>query len=356
MKKILITAYNLDIGGIETSLINLLKNLDYDKFDVTLVLENKIGVFVDKVPNKVKLIDYNLSHSKNVLYRKIKNRLKLVLWKIKHKNKYDFSICYATHSFVGSKIALNASKKNVIWIHGNYCKYFEYNQNKINSFFKKINLNKFKNYVFVSNENKEEINKYYKLDGNQFVINNIIDGDQIIKNSKEKIEIKKSSIPTFLNVGRHDEAQKKLSRIITASKKLKEDGYKFKILIVGDGPDTNYYKNLVKNNNLEDIFQFLGKKSNPFPYFRVSEAVLLSSLYEGYPVVFNEARVLNIPIITTKVSDYKEIDNKYGIVVNQDNIYNGMKQFLDNGFNIKNKFDYNKYNKEIIKKIYKIID
>ena len=35
MKKILITGYNLDIGGIETSLINLLKNLDTQKYDIT---------------------------------------------------------------------------------------------------------------------------------------------------------------------------------------------------------------------------------------------------------------------------------------------------------------------------------
>ena len=38
-KKILIASYNLDFGGIETSLINLLKNMDLKKYDVTLVLE-----------------------------------------------------------------------------------------------------------------------------------------------------------------------------------------------------------------------------------------------------------------------------------------------------------------------------
>ena len=37
-KNILITAYSLDLGGIETSLINLLKNIDYKNYDVTLIL------------------------------------------------------------------------------------------------------------------------------------------------------------------------------------------------------------------------------------------------------------------------------------------------------------------------------
>lgn len=53
-KKILIAAYNLDIGGIEISLINLLKNINYEKYDITLVLEKKKGVFLDEVPKQIK--------------------------------------------------------------------------------------------------------------------------------------------------------------------------------------------------------------------------------------------------------------------------------------------------------------
>ena len=43
-KRILIASYNLDYGGIETSLVNLLKNIDLSRFEVTLVLERKEGV------------------------------------------------------------------------------------------------------------------------------------------------------------------------------------------------------------------------------------------------------------------------------------------------------------------------
>ena len=208
----------------------------------------------------------------------------------------------------------------------------------------------------MSNENKREINKYYKITGNQFVINNIINGDKIIEDSNLDAKIESFNVPVFLNIGRHDEPQKKLTRIIYAAKKLKEEGYKFKILMIGDGPDSEYYKDLIKKKNLNDIFIFKGKKKNPFPYYKKADAIVLSSLYEGYPVVFNEARVLSVPIITTKVSDYEDIEGKYGIVVDQENIYDGMKNFLETGFIIKNKFDYIKYNKNIIRKISKIIE
>ena len=356
MKKILITAYNLDIGGIETALINLLKKLDLNKYQITLVLEKKEGIFVNQVPSGIEVIDYNLCYSKNIIYRKIKNRLKLLFWKALHKNKYNYSICFATHSIPGALIALNGSNNNAIWLHGNYCNFFDYDLNRINEFFKKIKLSKFKNYVFVSHENKNETLKYYKLEGNIYIINNIIDGDNIIKKSKEEIEYKKPNKTVFVNVSRHDEYQKKITRIIEASKKLFEDGFDFELLLIGDGPDTQMYKKLVKKYHLENNIKFLGKKSNPFPYYKISDACVLSSQSEGYPVVFNEARVLNIPLITTKVSDYQDIDNLYGIVVEQDKIYDGMKKFLNEGFVIKKKFDYKEYNKDIISKIDSLIN
>ena len=356
MKKILITAYNLDIGGIETALINLLKKLYLNKYQITLVLEKKEGIFVNQIPSGIEVIDYNLCYSKNIIYRKIKNRLKLLFWKALHKNKYDYSICFATHSIPGALIALNGSNNNAIWLHGNYCNFFDYDLNRINGFFKKIKLSKFKNYVFVSHENKNETLKYYKLEGNIYIINNIIDGDNIIKKSKEEIEYKKPNKTVFVNVSRHDEYQKKITRIIEASKKLFEDGFDFELLLIGDGPDTQMYKKLVKKYHLENNIKFLGKKSNPFPYYKISDACVLSSQSEGYPVVFNEARVLNIPLITTKVSDYQDIDNLYGIVVEQDKIYDGMKKFLNEGFVIKKKFDYKEYNKDIISKIDSLIN
>ena len=101
----------------------------------------------------------------------------------------------------------------------------------------------------------------------------------------------------------------------------------------------------------------LGKKSNPYKYIVNSSAMVLSSVREGYPVVFIESMVLNVPIITTNVSDAKkDIEGKYGIVVSNDDnsIYYGMKEFLDNGFTIKNKFDYLKFNENIEKEVIEV--
>ena len=71
------------------------------------------------------------------------------------------------------------------------------------------------------------------------------------------------------------------------------------------------------------------------------------------------SKVFNVPIITTNVSDAKkDIDKKYGIVTNNnfDSYYKSLKTFLDNGFELKEKFDYKKYNENILKNIYELID
>ena len=113
---------------------------------------------------------------------------------------------------------------------------------------------------------------------------------------------------------------------------------------------------MVHNYQLEDIILFLGKKTNPYPYFRMADCVLLTSDYEGYPVVFLESFILNVPLITTKVSDYNEVEGKFGFVTSKDieDIYDKMKLFIEEGYVIKEKFDVEKYNSDIINILEKI--
>lgn len=352
MKKLLFAAYSLDIGGIEKALVTLTNKLQEIGYDVTIGLEKKQGVFLEELNKNIHIIEYAPNESKNVLKRKFINFYKRIKFILKYKNKFDFSACYATYSLASSFISRVASKNAALWGHADYLTLFEGNVEKVNDFFKKRKYSKFKKIVFVSREGKESFIKIFpEMAQNTIVCNNLIDNKKIEEMSKEKIEFKKDECKvTFLNVGRHDEKQKKLSRIIEVAKKLEKDGYKFKILFIGEGPDTDKYKEIVHKYQLEDNILFLGKKTNPYPYFNIADCVLLTSDYEGYPVVFLESFILNVPLITTKVSDYKEVDGKFGFVTNKDieDIYDKMKMFIENGYVIKEKFDAEKYNSDII--------
>ena len=359
MKKIIFAAYSMDVGGIEKALVTITNYLCEKGYKITIVLEKKQGVFLKEINPQINIIEYNPSESENILKRKIINLFKRLKFIVKYKNKFDFSASFATYSLVSSFVSRVASKNNYLWGHADYLTLFNKDKQKVKEFFEERSYSKFKKIVFVSNEGKESfIDVFPEMKEKTMVCNNIIDAEKIIKMSEEKIDTNKDKEITFLNVGRHEEIQKKLTRLIEASKLLKDDGYDFKVLLVGDGPDNDLYRKKVKENNLEENILFLGKKENPYPYFKISDCVILTSEYEGYPVVFLESFILNKPLITTKVSDYKEVEEGRGLTTTKDvkDIYEKMKYFIENGFQITKEFDSKKYNEEIYNKIENLIE
>ena len=198
----------------------------------------------------------------------------------------------------------------------------------------------------LKNDDYEKIITQYNQDVDEIEFN------KIIKDRSKKTKI-------FLNVGRHDEKQKKLSRLISAAKMLDDDGYDFKVLFVGKGEDTERYVNQVYESGLQGKIIFLGPKSNPYPYFKKSDCIVMTSDFEGYPVVYVEAMILEKVIITTDVSDSKfEIEDKYGFVCSKEisDIYQTMKKFIEDGYEIKTKFNPDIYNKNIISKVENFIN
>lgn len=358
MKKLLFAAYSLDIGGIETALVTLVNQLQKMGYEVTIVLEKKQGIFLEKVNPNIPIVEYRPSESKNRIKRKIANLLKRINFIFRYQNKFDFSACFATYSNAASFVSRVASKNSCLWGHADYLALFNQEEEAVKKFFIEKKYNQFKHIVFVSREGKESFLKIFpEMKEKTIVCNNMIDGEQIIKMANEKIEMQKDEEKvTFINVGRHEEKQKRLTRIIYAAKKMKKENDKFKILLIGDGPENEFYKELVEKEGVEDVIFFLGKKQNPYPYFKIADCVLLTSEYEGYPVVFLESFILNKPIITTKVSDYEEVEQGYGLVTekNEQEIYEAMKTFLEKGYQIEKKFDVKQYNEEIIKKLEQI--
>lgn len=348
-KKVLFAAKDLKIGGIEKALVTLLNYL-VDKYEITLVLEKKEGELLRQLDYKVKVEEYTPSTIRFVPLRKVLNFINRIRAIYRYKNKFDISVSYTTYSLPSSFIARIASENNILWCHTDYSVYFKNNEKMMAEFFEKIKFYEFKKMVFVSKAAMKSFLKVFPtMENKLYQCNNLINYKHIQDLSMESIDLKKDDIYTFLNVGRHEERAKRLTRIIEASRKLKEEGYKFRVLFVGDGEETNYYKDLTNGYELNDYILFTGRKTNPYPYFNISDCVILSSDYEGYPVVFLESFVLNKPIITTNVSDYNDVENGRGIISKKtiNGIYESMKKMIDSGYQISNEFNGEKYNKDI---------
>lgn len=277
-------------------------------------------------------------------------------------------------------------------------------------FVKKIVKNNIRKIVFVSKKSRETFNnivdKEYIVKNNikTFNIKNHIDGENIISKSNEFKEIEndtkyeqlkeiikehnKNGNIIFLNVGRHSKeknlitlvkvfnniiknSEKKEKENRNENQKQKEDEYgdnilkkKIYLLMVGDGKETKELIKYVEENKLTDRIIFLGNKKNPYPYFKMADYVILTSLNEGYPVVFQEAMILDKKIITTDVSDavidIKEQQRGYIISFDEKNMKNEIIEIVkkeeqqENGIKLK-KYNYIEENNINNDKIYKDI-
>ena len=189
------------------------------------------------------------------------------------------------------------------------------------------------------------------------IIANYVDGEHIIKKSKESIsENIFNDKFTFINIANHVEEYKNISSIIRVCNLLKNK-YSFQLLLIGSGPDTDMYRTLIKQYNLENHVLLLGTKANPYPYLVQSQCLIFSSKYEGYGMVLDEARVLGIPIISSDCGASKEIVNKNNgfIYYTEQELEQAMISFLENEKQFKQEFKYEKFNDKITKEILNIL-
>lgn len=316
-KELLFSINDLRVGGIETAIINLLNNIDYKKYNVTLVMEEKTGVLLKNVNKNVKVQELKVSNNKNVIIRKGINFIRKLNFSILNYYKFDFSCCYATYSLSANKIALTASKNNSIYVHSNY-RYIYKDKTEFKNFFNCRNISSFRRIIFVANEAEKDFIKIYpELKNKCLVLNNFIDPDKILKLSTEKIsETHPKNKKLFVFIGRLDDSSKKVSRAINLLKSLSD----VNLLIVGDGPDRKMYEDLVTKNDLSKRVTFVGQKTNPYPYIKLADYIILTSDYEGFPVTYLEAITLHKRILTTiDVSDESiNIGKDYATIISMD--------------------------------------
>ena len=182
MKNIAIFTDNLNTGGIQKSIVNLLNNLDYNKYQVDLYLFNNKNFY--DLPKMVNLI-YLEKPNKFLKFIPFKTVYKFYKPNLKEK-KYDVSIdfdSYQMHTAIGA-LKCNSYKK-VIWVHNDiYIKLKEETKYKILHFFFKSKYKMFDSFVAVSEGALNSFKKLYNYRNKQYyVIPNYID----TKENKSKL-------------------------------------------------------------------------------------------------------------------------------------------------------------------------
>lgn len=357
MKKIIFFGYTLEVGGAEKVLcdyINILK----DKYKIDLCLLQNIGEFKKDIPKSVNIIELRKGNLTYIPFRYFSFWRRYVINKIVKKGNYDVAIGFLEGRSATWVADINKNIKKIAFIHNDVNKFdIGISEKEILDTYNKIDK-----IITVSEVAKESFCKKYNFKKeNVQVLYNLIDEKNILEKSKENIE--KNEVFTFVNVGKMRK-QKRQDRLVEIARDLKKEGYKFKIQIIGNGPEENNIKNLVKEYNVQDVVDLKGLQLNPYPYIKDADVVVVSSDFEGYSIAIKEALLLKKVVISTDVSGVKEMfeDGKYGIItkVDTEDLKNKMRDVLDKKIDLKNieknleNFDCG--NKKIVKKLERIIN
>lgn len=299
MKNIAIFTDNLKVGGIQKSVVNMLNNIDYKKYNVDLYLFDKDNFYEVNDKANIIYLDKVKSFYKFMPFKIVKKILKINILDKEYDISIDFD-SYQMHTAIG---ALSAnSKKKAIWIHNDIkIKLKEEFKYRVLHFFFKNKYKYFDAYCAVSKGALDSFRKLYNYKNKEYrVIPNYINTIEIKDKLKEKCDLKVDNKKlNIVSVGRLCH-QKGYDIMLNNIKELLNYRNDFHLYIIGSGPDKEKLDNLVNKYELNDYVTFLGNQKNPFKYMYEMDLFYLSSRYEGQGMVILEARSVGLDILIPK--------------------------------------------------------
>ena len=319
-KKLLFVNGHLGVGGVEKSLIDLLRALDYSKYEVDLLLLEDKGVYIEMLPSSVRVILYETPKAFGPLvsiickslvhfdYSYVFFRLIYILapyfgsWMYKFlrpvlgiRKYYDCAIAYRVGMPNDIVSLVINSRKKICWWHNGECNYNARGIMHINKMW-----NNMDSIVAVSNGCKDMIREKFEFDKDIYVIPNIIDVDAIISLAGNHNPYNDNVSLRIVTLGRLC-WEKHIEDVPFIAKKLVNNGLDFfKWYIIGDGAKKEEIESKIHQLNLEDYVIMLGRKSNPYPYVKYADIMMHSSYIEAHCLTLLEAMSLHTPCVATK--------------------------------------------------------
>lgn len=397
-KKILFSRGEMRVNGISFSLLNLLNFIDYDNYDISVMVSSiknpEQEELVNRIDKNVRIFYRNSTNNFTFgehIQQMYRNRFgyKKIFYPMYRREflrsygevGFDYILDFDGYNSFFSLIILQDDKaRKGIWQHSDMLAEqqlrFPWLEN-IFKLYKYYDLVISCSYEIMLVNRKNLIKRYCAYDQFKY-IKNFIDAKRVIEGSKENVirvyngqtflavneettngcintklipycsETVKDKIYRFVTVGRLS-PEKNHTNLIAGFNKLYKDNPNVYLYILGDGPLKKKLVQQIKRLNLDNHVILTGNVKNPFAILKHCDCFILPSLHEGQPVVINEARVMHMPIIVSNFSSVKGalMDNGQLIInTDEESIYNGLTAFINHEVPSDYCFDADQYNQE----------
>lgn len=314
-QKILFINGHLNAGGVERSLVDILKHMDYTKYAVDLLLLEDTGDYAVELPPEVHVLFRDLHNTYGgfalsvrrciaardwmclrlrtlFLLRKIwgSRALKSAATLLLGEHHYDCVIGFRPG--ICSDLAaysVQADRKITWWHHGE----FYVDRVAYGAMCSRMDA-----VAVVSRACREMLQDYLpELADKLICVPNMLDASAILQ-KVEHTPYAKNDL-CIVSVGRFA-PEKHFESIVPAAKALQAMNLAFMWHIVGDGSERARVEMLITENGLKDYVILEGSKTNPYPYMKYADLFVHPSYIESQGLTVLEAMALGVPCIVTK--------------------------------------------------------
>ena len=345
-KKIAFVNKALWYGGIETSLITLLDRMDYEKYDVTLILFRAVFDFdlKERINKHCRLIvldrdetaTFEIGYKYSKLYHFTEPcdnpswKHKMMLWAVpgvmwlenelyikyaKRMLKNEQFDTVVIYSDVVGEISVRAIKAN------KYLMFYHHGAMR-HVYHEKTAYKKCEKIVAVSKNLAEALKEFHPEYKDKVTsIHNLTDVEGIRKKGMQPLEETFDDAKFHIvTVGRVSH-EKGMDIAVRVCAKLVEDGFEnIRWWIVGEGLAMEEVRNLIAELRMQDYVFTVGRKSNPYPYIRRADLYVQPSRVEALGLSILEAMILGKAVIATSTMGASEIigNEENGLLCNAD--------------------------------------
>jgi glycosyltransferase involved in cell wall biosynthesis len=342
---ITITIDELDMGGAQHVIYELIKNIDTKKYIITIIcIDGMVHSLLEKeILKEASKKNFSVVFLKDhffkkidtpfILLNKIINRIRQIVVDLtiipeldQKLNDSNPDLIHAhQHGMLAAYWAIQRHIPLITTIHTNpnvaFFREIERFIFKLAVFLKRITV------VAISSYNHERIKSYWHLDDSTArYINNGIAIDNFYTRPHE--------IFSFINTSRHDK-NKNQALIIRAFARLhfENTAIPMKLYLVGYGDTYETLRRLAADLKIADYIEFTGYIPSPREYLALSDVYISSSHREGLSLSVLEAMAARLPIIATDVGGVRDLAQENGILIadnDEEGLYSAMKKLRDN--------------------------